>query len=101
MNCSSKLHVCCEDEDDSEECDDPEEIEFWRDEPTAEGGGKVGVGAAIGGGADVAALMGGRNAADGCWKGKGSGKENGGGGTIRLADGVGGCSRGLCRGDGG
>jgi hypothetical protein len=101
LNCSSKLHVCCEDEDDSEECDDPEEIEFWRDEPTAEGGGKVGVGAAIGGGADVAALMGGRNAADGCGKGKGSGKENGGGGTIRLADGVGGCSRGLCRGDGG
>lgn len=61
----------------------------------------MGVGAAIGGGTEVAALMGGRNAADGCGKGNGSGKENWGGGTITLAEGVDGCSRGLCRGDGG
>lgn len=61
----------------------------------------MGVGAAMGGGAEAAALKGGRNAADGCGKGNGSGKENWGGGTITLAEGVDGCSRGLCRGDGG
>jgi hypothetical protein len=95
LNCSSKLQVCCEDEDDSEECDDPEEMEFWRAAADVEDGGNVGVGAAIGGGAEAAALMGGRNAAAGCEKGNGSGKEKAGGGTIALVDGVTACSRGL------
>lgn len=100
MNCSSKLQVCCEDEDDSEECDDPEEIEFWRVAPAVEGGGKLGGGAEMGGAAEAAELMGGRKAADGCGKGNGSGKEKAGGGIMTLGEGVTGCSRGLCRGDG-
>ena len=53
----------------------------------AEFGGKVGVGAARGGGAE-AVLIGGRKAFTGCGNGKGSGKENDGGGTIAAAEGV-------------
>jgi hypothetical protein len=102
LNCSSKLHVCCDDEDDSDECDDAEDMELWRGAPDVGGGGKLGCGAVMGGPAEAEALMGGRKAADGCGNGNGRGRENAGGGTgtITLADGVAGCSRGLCRGDG-